>query len=38
MTDYEPRGKGMRFIAAVTLIALVVGLTGGFLIRMLTAG
>jgi type II secretory pathway component PulK len=38
MTDYEPRGKGMRVIAAVTLVALVVGFTGGFLIRMFTSG
>jgi hypothetical protein len=35
MTDYEPRHKGMRVIAAVAGIALVVGLTGGFLLRML---
>jgi len=38
MTEFESRRKGTRVIALVTLIALVVGLTGGFLIRMLTAG
>lgn len=37
MTDTQPRHRGMRTIAAVTIIALVVGIGGGWLISQLTS-
>ncbi|MGC4175817.1 hypothetical protein [Demequina sp.] len=38
MTEFEPRHKGMRLTAIIVLIALVVGIGGGWLIGVLTGG
>ena len=38
MTEYEPRRKGVKLTAWIVVIALVVGIGGGWLLGVLTGG